>query len=162
MNSLRGMPIAAADNPNTTFPDNANTTTTVVPLAMNLHRRVLTMVRFCESIPITPSIHLPMGNSTGPRAGQGCYDAQAQRLREAPRASHPMVTVRSGIGIPINLNGRPSKRMAIFGRSNCDGDFSHLNEPVEVSVPFHLHRHPLSPNQRHSNLSHGGNTESFL
>jgi len=47
------------------------------------------MVRFCESIPITPSIHLPMGNSTGPRAGQGCYDAQAQRLREAPRAIPP-------------------------------------------------------------------------
>ena len=55
MNSLRGMPIAAAVNPNVIFPDNANTTTTVVPLAMNLHRRVLTMVRFCESIPITSS-----------------------------------------------------------------------------------------------------------
>ena len=55
MNSLRGMPIAAADNPNAIFPDSANTTTTVVPLAMNLHRRVLTMVRFCESIPITSS-----------------------------------------------------------------------------------------------------------
>jgi hypothetical protein len=55
MNSLRGMPIAAAVNPNVIFPDNANTTTTVVPLAMNLHRRVLTMVRFCESISINPS-----------------------------------------------------------------------------------------------------------
>ena len=52
------MPIAAAVNPNVIFPDNANTTTTVVPLAMNLHRRVLTMVRFCESIPITSSILL--------------------------------------------------------------------------------------------------------
>ena len=50
------MPIAAAVNPKAILPDNANTTTTVVPLAMNLHRRVLTMVRFCESTLITPSI----------------------------------------------------------------------------------------------------------
>ena len=69
--------------------------------------------------------------------------------------SHPMVTVRSGIGIPINLNGRPSKRMVIFGRSNCDGNFSHLNESAEVSGPFHPHRHPLSPNRLGSMLFHG-------
>ncbi len=55
MNSLRGMPIAAAVNPNAIFPDSINTTTIVVPLAMNLHKKVLTKVRFRESIPITSS-----------------------------------------------------------------------------------------------------------
>ncbi len=69
MNSLRGMPIAAAVNPNAIFPDSRNTTITVVPLAMNLHRRVLTKVRFRESISINPSM------------------LSAQRLREA--LEHP-------------------------------------------------------------------------
>jgi hypothetical protein len=44
------MPIAAAVNPNAMFPDRANTTTTVVLLAMNLHRSVLMSVRFRVSI----------------------------------------------------------------------------------------------------------------
>jgi len=99
-----------------------------------------------------------MGNSTSPRAIQGFHNPPAQRLRE----SHPMLTVRSGIDIPINLNGRPSKGKAIFERSDYGGNFFHLNERGEVSGPFHLHRRPLSPNQRHSNLSHGGNIGTFL
>ena len=93
------MPIAAAVNPKTIFPDNVNTTTIVVPLAMNLHSRVLTKVRFRESIPITSSYLLPMDGSTGPRAGQGCYDAQAKRSRESPRAIPPHVNWMGGLCI---------------------------------------------------------------
>ena len=36
----------------------------------------------------------------------------------------PMLTRRSGIDIPINLNGRPTKRMTFSVRSDCSGDFS--------------------------------------
>ena len=158
MNSLRGMPIAAAVNPKAILPDNANTTTTVVPLAMNLHRRVLTMVRFCESTLITHRSYQPMVNSTSPRASQGFHNPPAQRLRE----SHPILTMRSGIGIPINLNGRPSKRMAIFERSDCVGNSFHLNEQGEVSGPFHLHRRPQDPNQMTPNLARASSTVPSL
>jgi len=165
MNSLRGMPIAAAVNPNAIFPDNANTTTTVVPLAMNLHRRALTMVRFCESIPIPRRAYRPMNNSTGHNA-----------FTKLIERGSPMLTRRSGIDIPINLNGRPTKRMTFSVRSDCSGDFfrlnappsglhqealsGHLNERGEVPRPFHLHRRPLGPNPKSSNLARADSTVS--
>ena len=117
-----------------------------------------------------------MGNNTDPRAGQGCYDSPAQRLREAPRASPPHANGRSGIGIPINLNGCPSKIMAIFEQSNYIGNFfrlkapprelrqealsGHLNEQGEVSGSVHLHRCPQGPNPKSSNLAHADSTVS--
>ena len=67
-----------------------------------------------------------------------------------------MVTVRSGIGIPINLNGRPSRRMAIFERSNYSGNFFHLNEQGELLLALHLHRRPQVPNPTLPNLARGG------
>jgi len=148
------MPIAAAVNPNAIFPDSINTTTTVVPLAMNLHKRVLTKVRFRESIPITSSNLSAYGQQHESRASQGFHNPPAQRLRE----SHPILTMRSGIGIPINLNGRPSKRMVIFGRSNYSGNFFHLNERGEFLLALPLHRRPQVPNPTLPNLARGGNT----
>ena len=95
-----------------------------------------------------------MGYNTSPRASQGFHNPPAQRLSE----SHPMLTMRSGIDIPINLNGRPSKGMAIFERSDCGGNFFRLNEQGEVSGPFHLHRRPQGPNPTMPNLARGGST----
>ena len=154
MNSLRGIPIAAAVNPNAIFPDSANTTTTVVPLAMNLHRRVLTMVRFCESIPITSS-NL---SAYGQQHESPCQPRFPQSSGTTPSRIPPHTNNASGMGIPINLNGRPSKEMAIFERSDCVGNSFHLNERGEVSGPFHLHRRPQDPNQTMPNLARGGST----
>ena len=69
-----------------------------------------------------------------------------------------MITVRSGIGIPINLNGRPYKRMAIFERSNYSGNFFHLNERGEFLLALLLHRRPQVPNPTLPNLARGGST----
>ena len=71
-----------------------------------------------------------------------------------------MLTVRSGIGITINLNGRPSRGKAIFERSNYSGNFFRLNEQDEVPGTLHLHQRPLGPNPKLPNLARGSSTET--
>ena len=104
-----------------------------------------------------------MNNSTG-------HNAFTKLLERVS----PMLTGRSGIGIPINLNGHPTKRMTFSVRSDCSGDFfrlntppsglhqealsGHLNERGEVPGTVHLHRRPLGPNPTRSNRARAGST----
>jgi len=85
-----------------------------------------------------------------------------------------MLTGRGGIDIPINLNGRPTKRMTFSVRSDCSGDFfrlnappsglhqealsGHLNERGELLLALPLHRRPQVPNPTLPNLARGGST----
>ena len=66
-----------------------------------------------------------------------------------------MLTGRSGIDIPINLNGRPSKRVVIFERSNYSGNFFRLNERGELLLALPLHLRPQVPNPTLPNLARG-------
>ena len=99
MINFRGIPIAAAVNPKTTFPDNANTTNIVVPLAMNLQSRVLTKVRFLVSIPITRRTYSPWTAARVPVRVKVAMTLKHNAYAKVLEPSHPMLLE----GLPLHL-----------------------------------------------------------